>query len=70
MKTKTIKVIGGGEKSPPFIVLNEHAQVYTGLICGYPNFSSDWGEAKPLYNPPCLRLIQYGTNSKVEIHYM
>ena len=31
-----------------YIVLNEYAQVYTGLIRGYPNFSDDMNEAKPL----------------------
>lgn len=57
-------------KEPEFIVLNEYAQVFIGLRGGYPEFSSNWDEAKPLTNPECLRSIQYGTSSKVEIHYI
>lgn len=58
------------EKEPEFIVLNEYAQVFSGLKGGYPQFSTNWDDAKPLTNPECLRTIQYGTSEKVEIHYL
>ncbi len=58
------------ETEPEFIVLNGYAQVFIGLRGGYPEFSDCWDDAKPLTNPECLRSIQYGTSSKVEIHYL
>ena len=57
-------------KKPEFIVINEYAEVFIGLRGGYPEFSNNWDEAKPLTNPECIKNIQYGTNSKVEIHYL
>jgi hypothetical protein len=57
-------------KLPPFIVVNDQAQVYCGLKRGYPSFTEDWDEAKPLTNPSCLRLIQWGTHTKLEILYI
>ena len=59
-----------GPKEPEFIVVNEHAQVFCGLRGGYPEFSDHWDDAKPLDNPNQVRSIQYGTSSKVEIHYI
>jgi hypothetical protein len=70
MKVKIKRVVGCNENTPPFIILNGNAQVYTGLICGYPDFSNDWDEAKTLYNPSCLRLIQAGVRGKIEIQYL
>ena len=35
-------------KEPEFIVMNEYAQVFSGLRRGYPDFSDDMDEAKPL----------------------
>ena len=57
-------------KEPEFIVLNEYAQVFCGLRGGYPEFSDNWDEAKPLYNMNQVRSIQYGTLHKLEIHYV
>lgn len=57
-------------KKPEFIVINEYAQVFCGLRGGYPEFSDNWDDAKPLDNPNQIRSIQYGTSSKVEIHYI
>ncbi len=57
-------------KEPEFIVLKEYAQVFSGLKGGYPVFSDNWDEAKPLYNTNQVRSIQYGTSHKLEIHYV
>jgi hypothetical protein len=47
-KAKKRKMLAWETEHPPYIILNEKAQVYTGLIRGYPNFSDDLDEAKPL----------------------
>ena len=47
-KSKRRKSLIGITEHPSYIILNERAQVYTGLIGGYPNFSDDLDEAKPL----------------------
>lgn len=57
-------------KIPEFIVLNELAQVFCGLIGGYPEFSDDFNSAKPLNNLEQVRLIQQGTSYKLEIEYL
>ena len=57
-------------KLPEFIVLNEYAQVFTGLIRGYPTFSDNWGEAKPLQHPDQIKYLKHVTSYKLEIHYI
>jgi hypothetical protein len=57
-------------KEPEFIVLNEYAQVFSGLRGGYPEFSDDWDKAKPLWNANQVKNIQHGTNYKIEICYL
>jgi hypothetical protein len=57
-------------KAPEFIVLNELAQVFCGLIGGYPAFSDDFDSAKPLNNKEQVRMIQQGTSYKLEIEYL
>ena len=47
-KSKKRRSLIGNIEHPSYIILNERAQVYTGLIGGYPNFSDDLDEAKPL----------------------
>jgi hypothetical protein len=47
-KSKKRKLLAWETEHPSYIILNERAQVYTGLIGGYPNFSDDLDEAKPL----------------------
>jgi hypothetical protein len=47
-KPKKRKLLAWETEEPSYIILNERAQVYTGLIGGYPNFSDDINEAKPL----------------------
>lgn len=48
MKRSKKKLLAWQTEEPSYIILNSDAQVYTGLISGYPNFSDDMGEAKPL----------------------
>jgi hypothetical protein len=70
-KTKTNKSrLINITEHPEFIIINEDAQVYSGLIKGYPSFSDNWDEAKPLTNPECLSSVQRGTFLKLEIHYL
>jgi len=57
-------------KLPEFIVLNEYAQVFIGLLRGYPAFSDNWDEAKPLQNPDQIKHLKHGTSHKLEIHYI
>lgn len=57
-------------KLPEFVVLNEYAQVFCGLIGGYPSFSDNIDEAKPLVRDEQIRMIQYGTNFKLEKEYL
>tara|TARA_R100001509_G_C4825099_1_gene201218 strand:- start:57 stop:221 length:165 start_codon:yes stop_codon:yes gene_type:complete len=46
--------------------MNEYAQVFSGLKCGYPNFSNDIGDAKPIYNQAQFNNIQKGHLYKIE----
>jgi len=55
---------------PAFIILNEAAQVYCGLQGGYPAFSDDFNEAKPLHRDSQVRLIQQGTSFKLEKYFL
>jgi hypothetical protein len=57
-------------KLPEFIVLNEYAQVFTGLIRGYPVFSDNWSEAKPLQHLDQIKYLKHGTHHQLEIHYI
>jgi hypothetical protein len=57
-------------KVPEFIVLNELAQVFCGLIGGYPEFSDNFDSAKPLNNLEQVRMVQQGTSFKLEIEYI
>ena len=44
------------EQGEPFIVLNENAQVFSGLKGGTPQFSNDFDDAKPLSNDNQLNM--------------
>jgi hypothetical protein len=57
-------------KLPEFIVLNEFAQVFCGLIGGYPSFSDNIDDGKPLVRDEQVKMIQYGTNFKLEKEYL
>ena len=47
-KPKKRRMLEWEVEHPPYIILNEKAQVYTGLLRGHPNFSDNMDEAKPL----------------------
>jgi hypothetical protein len=32
-----------------YVVVNKHGEIFTGLKGGYPEYSSDWAQAKPLF---------------------
>ena len=53
-----------------FIILNEAAQVYCGLKHGYPAFSDNLEDAKPLHRDSQIRMIQQGTLFKLEKHFL
>lgn len=57
-------------KPKKFIVLNEYAQVFCGLKGGYPAFSDEIDEAKPLENDNQVRMIQQGTPFKLEKYFL
>jgi len=59
-----------GPKEPEFIVLNEYCQVFSSLSRGYPVFSDNLDEARPLTNLNQFKNVQYGTNFQLEIHYV
>ena len=64
-------ILGKNQKKEiPFIVLNEYAQAYTGLICGHPEFSNNWDDAKPLYDIDQIKYLKHGTSCKLEIHFI
>ena len=65
------RVLNNKEPKPQeFIVLNEYCQVFCGLRKGYPSFSDNVDDAKPIWNDEQLKKIQYGTNFKLEKHYI
>jgi hypothetical protein len=73
MKTKMVALLGKNSKEPQepeFIVLNEYAQVFSGLKRGYPAFSDNWDDARTLTNINQFKKVQYGTIGKLEIHYV
>ena len=34
---------------PMYVIINKNGEVFSGLLGGYPQWSSNWNEAKPLY---------------------
>lgn len=57
-------------KPKQFIVLNEYCQVFCGLQGGYPAFSDNLEEAKPLERDSQIRLIQQGTSFRLEKEFI
>lgn len=56
------------EKLPPiplFYVLNENGEVYTGMLKGKFNYSSNWGDGKPVHLEGTRYLRR--ENSKIEL---
>lgn len=59
------------ENEPEFYLLNENAEVFAGLKGGYPYFSHDWDEAKPLTNDNQVKMIKRGVYfNHLEKHYV
>ena len=54
------------ERKHPFYVMNEYAQVFAGLKRGYPHFSDNISEAKPIYNNEQFRNIKKGHLYEIE----
>lgn len=54
------------EKTEEFIVVNELAQVFYGLKGGVPQFTTDWGFAKPIQNENQFKCVQRGILDKLE----
>ena len=54
------------ESKRPFYVMNEYAQVFAGLKGGYPHFSDNINEAKPIYNNEQFGCIKRGHLYKIE----
>lgn len=54
------------ERRHPFYVLDEFARVFAGLRGGYPHFSENIDEARPIYNNAQFRNIKYGHTYKIE----
>lgn len=56
-------------KSPPpqqmYIVVNKEGEVFTGLMRGYTQWSSDWLEAKPLYKESTTRLLEENKGAEI-----
>ena len=63
---KTADTQIANERKHPFYVINEYAQVFAGLKGGYPNFSNDISDAKPIYNQAQFNNIQQGHLYKIE----
>ena len=58
------------EKEREFFIVNEFAQVFSGLKGGYPRFSDDWKIAKPLHRIEQYQMVQRGTLDRLEILYL
>jgi hypothetical protein len=58
------------DSEPRFIILNEYCQVFCGLKKGYPSFSDNMDDAKPVWNHEQFKKVQYGTNFILEKLYI
>jgi hypothetical protein len=54
------------ERKRPFYVIDEYARVFAGLRRGYPYFSEDINEAKPIYNNEQFGAIRRGSTYGIE----
>lgn len=54
------------EHNRPFYVMDECARVFAGLRRGYPYFSEDVNEAKPIYNNEQFGAIRRGSTYGIE----
>ena len=54
------------ESKHPFYVMDEFAQVFAGLKGGYPHFSNNLNDARPIYNQAQFDCIKRGHLLKCE----
>jgi hypothetical protein len=54
------------ERKRPFYVMDECARVFAGLRRGYPYFSENVNEAKPIYNNEQFGAIRRGSTYGIE----
>lgn len=54
------------ERKRPFYVMDEYARVFAGLRRGYPYFSDNINEAKPIYNNEQFGAIRRGSTYGIE----
>lgn len=54
------------ERNRPFYVMDECARVFAGLRRGYPYFSENINEAKPIYNNEQFGAIRRGSTYGIE----
>lgn len=58
------------ENTQTFIIVNQQAEVFFGLVGGYPKFTNDWCRAKPLNNIRQFENVQRGTLDKLELMWL
>jgi hypothetical protein len=64
MKKKIIKEV---PKNEEFFIVNELAEVFSGLKGGLPQFTSDWKLGKSINNEHQFKSVQRGTFDKLEM---
>ena len=65
-KEKEVDRIIVEERKRPFYVMDECARVFAGLRHGYPHFSENINEAKPIYNNEQFGAIRRGSTYSIE----
>ena len=67
-----MKALLQGKEEPvqEFIVLNEYCQVFCGFSKGYPAFSDNMEDARPLRNHQQFKNVEYGSAYKLEKYYV
>ncbi len=65
-KEKEVDHIILEERKHPFYVMDECARVFAGLRRGYPHFSENINEAKPIYNNEQFGAIRRGSTYDIE----
>jgi hypothetical protein len=61
-----IDILIANERKNPFYVIDEYARVFAGLRKGYPYFSENVSEAKPIHNQSQFNNIKHGHLYKIE----
>ena len=55
-----IDILIANERKNPFYVIDEYARVFAGLRKGYPYFSENVSEAKPIHKQSQFNNIKHG----------